>query len=274
MKNILVPVDFSEASHNASLYALSLAHHFDAKLHFVNAVTPPVTLEDSVLASVMITQGEIIRDNTNQMYQEIEALSRIHPVKMDSFVDQGFPSDLIRKIADETDSELIVMGMKGKGKSNSIFGSTTTAVVRRLDYPVFVIPEKASFEPISNITLASDYDSETESKSYSLLLEIAEKFNSKIKIINVTGKRAELKHAEIIGKMKTDHAFSEYPTEFHTIQGENVEEGIDKFLQKYPHDILVMMARSHSFIERLFGKIHTKEMSYRTKKPLLILREK
>ncbi|MGN6193874.1 MAG: universal stress protein [Ginsengibacter sp.] len=38
MKNILVPIDFSEASYNAGKYAVSLAQSFDANIILINVV--------------------------------------------------------------------------------------------------------------------------------------------------------------------------------------------------------------------------------------------
>jgi len=38
MKNIILPIDFSTASYNASQYAVSLASVFKANVTFINAV--------------------------------------------------------------------------------------------------------------------------------------------------------------------------------------------------------------------------------------------
>lgn len=274
MKNILVPTDFSPASRNAAMYAASLARYFDATVHLLNAVEPPVLADDQILASVMITQAEIIQQNMDLMQKEIEIILADSAVKIDSYVREDFTTGLIRDVAEKTDTDVIVMGMKGRGKSNSVFGSTTTAVVRKMDYPVFVIPEKASFSPIADVILASDYNAETESETYEFLKRLVEKFNSRIRIVNVAKKPDEMKPAAVSGRMKTSMAFSGHSVEFDTVAGKDVESEIEKYLEKHFHDILAMVARKHSFFDRLFGKIHTKEMSYRTKKPLLILHDK
>jgi len=65
MKNILVPIDFSETSYNAAKYAVSLAQSFNANIILINVVALPVMIDDSVLVSVMITQAEIIDNNKN-----------------------------------------------------------------------------------------------------------------------------------------------------------------------------------------------------------------
>jgi hypothetical protein len=50
-----------------------------------------------------------------------------------------------------------------------------------------------------------------------------------------------------------------------------VEEGINQFIETNPTDILTMVAHKHSLFQRLFGKVHTKIMSYQTEIPLLVL---
>jgi nucleotide-binding universal stress UspA family protein len=274
MKNILVPTDFSVASRNAAKYAVSLAQSFNAKVTLVNVAVPPVIIDDSILASVMITQAEIMEENRKMMKTEIEALSKKYSIRIKGFVREGFALDIIPEMAKVKHAELIVMGMKGKGKSKSVFGSTTTAIIRNSTYPVFVITEKAVFKPINNITVASDYNATIEMDRYSILLEISEKFNSLINILHVQKKKNSMNPEKAIGKMKTSLAFSKHKHQFHTINENNVEEGINKFIETNPTDILAMVAHKHSLFERMFGKVHTKVMSYQTKIPLLVLQSK
>lgn len=274
MKNILVATDFSTACRNATKYAVSLAQSFDAKIILVNVVTPPIIVDDSLLAPVMITQAEIMEGNRKTMETEIEALSKKSSIKINGFVKEGFALEKIQQMAKVKHAELIVMGMKGKGKSKSVFGSTTTAIIRDSTYPVLVIPEKASFKPIRNITFASDFDTRIKMDRYTILLEISEKFNALIKIVNVQKKKSSLKPEKAFGWMKASLAFSKYEHQFHTINENNVEEGINKFIEMYPTDILAMVAHKHSLFERMFGKVHTKAMSYQTKIPLLVLQSK
>ncbi|MEO9147141.1 MAG: universal stress protein [Ginsengibacter sp.] len=274
MKNILVATDFSPASRNAVKYAVSLAQSFRAKIILVNIVTPPIIVDDSILASVLVTQAEIMEANKKLMDQEIEILTKKYSVKMIGFTREGFALDKIEEMSKVKHADFIVMGMKGKGKSKSVFGSTTTAIIRKTTFPVLVIPEKAVFSPIRNITFASDFDSSVDLDRYTVLLGIAENFNSLINIINVQKAKSSLSAEKAIGKMKTSLAFSRHEHQFHTIKDSKVEEGINKFIEMNPTDILVMVAHKHSLFERMFGKVHTKAMSYQTKIPLLVLQSK
>lgn len=79
MKNILVPTDFSAASRNAAKYAISFAKVFDAKVILLNVVTPPIIVDDSLLAPIMITQAEIVEGNRKLMKKKLKRSQRNIP---------------------------------------------------------------------------------------------------------------------------------------------------------------------------------------------------
>ncbi len=273
MKNIIVPTDFSEASKNAAKYAVSLAKAFDATVHLINVVIPPVTIDDTILPTVMKLQAEILDGNWKLMDKEISELSKENP-RVTGFVEEGGTMEVISKWFYEKNADLVVMGMKGKGNSNSIFGSTTTSLLQKFSFPIFIIPAKAVFKHIGQITFASDFNTSIEMEKYTMMFKIAEQFNSKISILNVQQSEYSMKREELIGKMQTNLAFSKQERQFHTIIESNVEEGINKFILLHPTDILAMVAHKQSFIQRMFGKSFTKSMSYQTEIPLLVLQNK
>lgn len=273
MKNILVPIDFSETSYNAAKYAVSLAQSFNASVILMNVVALPVMIDDSVLASVMITQAEIIENNKKLMKNVVEALSKDYPSKIKGFVTEGAPSEIILNFAEDLHTDLIIMGMKGRGKSNSRFGSTTTTMMRISDVPVLVIPGNVVFKPINTITLASDFDGGKSMGNHIFFKELVEKYHSYIQILKVQKNEYAMTSENVSGKMETDLLLSKLTHRFFTIENNDVERGIHEFLASNPSDILVMVAHKHSVLKRIFGTVHTKEMSYQTKIPLLILQD-
>jgi len=269
MKNILVPTDFSAASRNATEYAAAIAHDFNAKLILVNIVVPPIVIEDTSAAAYLMTEAEILEGDKRLLKKEIEKFSKKFKLEVEGFIREGSPSEIIMQFAESKHADLIVMGMKGKGKSNSIFGSTTVTVMRKSEVPVFVIPQQHTFSPIRTITFASEFDVEKE--NYSIIRELAEKYKAFIQIVNVQKKEELMSVNDAIGKMEANLSFVELDRRFNTVESTSVERGINEFLQKNPSDILAMVAHKHSFFQRMFGIVHTKEMSYQTRIPLLVL---
>jgi len=274
MKNILVPVDFSKASLNAANYAVLFAQSLHANVYLLNVLPQPVIIDDSVLASVLVSQAELLDLNRHWMNEQVELLSKKTNKEIKGLVIEGFPADMITETANGIGADLIIMGMKGRGKSNSVFGSTANTVVRKSGFPVLVIPEREAYRPLRNITFASDFDADIEPDTYALLIKLAQKLNIPVYILNVQKKDCPLGAERTIGKLNTSLAFSGMHPEFHSVYHKNVESGINAFIEKNPTDVLAMVAHPHNFFERMFGTVHTKEMSYQTKIPLLILPEK
>jgi len=269
MKNILVATDFSNASKNATEYAAGLAKDFGAKLILVNVIVPPIVIEDTSASAYLISEAELMETDKKLLKKEIERMSKQFNLKVDGFIRQGSPLDILMEFTRSKHADLVVMGMKGKGKSNSIFGSTTTMVMRKSLVPVFVIPENSVFKPIHNITFASEFDIEKD--DYSILQELVEKYNSTIHIVNVQKKEEAMSVHDAIGKMEADLSFVNLKHSFDTVENKSVERGIHHFLEKNSSDILAMVAHKHSFFKRAFGIVHTKQMSYQTNIPLLVM---
>jgi nucleotide-binding universal stress UspA family protein len=274
MKNILVPIDFSDASFNAANYAASLANIFDADLILVHAYANPMDIDKMPTSLLLEPEKELQEVKEDLLKENIEIIRKKFTVRIRGFVKEGLASLIIQKAAKENKVDLIVMGMRGKGKSTLMFGSTTTIIMRKSSVPVIVIPKGIEYQSTSVITLASDFDQKTESGNYTLLKQLATKSDALIQIVNVRKKLSDLSPGEIACKLSIAKAFAEINHNFHTIKGSNADEEIQKFIESHPTDILAMVAHKHTIFERVFGTIHTKEMSHKTKIPLLVLQDK
>lgn len=80
--------------------------------------------------------------------------------------------------------------------------------------------------------------------------------------------------SEIVDKMQLDVILTNVKHSFQTVELDDVEQGIDVFLHSHPVDLLEMIAHRHFFLERLFGHIYTRSVSYKAKWPLLVWEDK
>ena len=273
MKKIIVLTDFSVASHNSSRYAVLFAKEFEAAVTLLNVTAPTVIVHDSMFASVMITQAEILQQNQDLMDQTISELSELNGQQINGIVKEGYISDIVSDLVLEENIDLVVMGMKGKGMSNSVFGSTTTALIRKSDFPILVIPGEAEYKRIERITYASDYDTSIEISRFTALYKIAQKFSAPLAILHVE-QSDKFTTGDALGKIKASVQLSGLKPEFHSIREKDVVIGINKYMEENPCSLLAMVAHKHTLFERVFGKVHTMEMSLQTKIPLLILQGK
>jgi universal stress protein A len=126
-KNILVPIDFSQASERALDYACSLGAKLGANIHLVNALGAGLPELNMTLTDAMFEQlhGE-----------HRTALATIGEV----VVKNGDPRDVILEVTEQLQIDLVVMGTHGRrGLPRMFLGSVAEDVSRRSPCPVLLI---------------------------------------------------------------------------------------------------------------------------------------
>ena len=143
-KNILVPIDFSQASERALDYACSLASKLDAKVHLVNALGASlpelnVTLTDAMFQS--------LRDGHMATLQKYADPRRALASIGDIIVKDGDPRDAILEVTEKLGIDLVVMGTHGRrGLARMFLGSVAEDVTRRSPCPVLLVRFKKGGE--------------------------------------------------------------------------------------------------------------------------------
>lgn len=271
MNNIIAAVDFSEASFNSVSYAAYLANVFNCTLIVVHAYTNTDAIDDLPLMEVFESTKDLEKANHDYLETQMNGLIRKYTVKIKGIVSKGKPEAVLMKVAKAEKASLIVMGMKGKGKSNSIFGSTTISMIGKTDLPIIVVPEKATYKPLQNIVVAIDFKDNKPVSRFKVLNELIKKYDPFLQILNVQKKKSELTPEMISAKLRSGLIWDKYNHNFNIIESDDVEDGINKFLMKHPSDMLAMVAKKHKLLERVFSRSHTRTMTRQTKIPLLVM---
>jgi len=143
VRNVLVPVDFSENAEAAAQYASDLAQKFGAKLQLLHVVEPASFVND--LSNVPFTLSDKQLEATAMT--DLEALSTrfVDPAVQASWmVKHGKGYQEIVKAAKELKADMIVISTHGyTGLKHTIMGSTAERVVRHAPCPVLVLRAEA-----------------------------------------------------------------------------------------------------------------------------------
>jgi len=272
MDTLLVPIDFSPSSRTASIYAASLAKAFKARLILFHAYMMPTPVTE--VPYVMISVNELQTENEQMIRREAAVLHENFGVEVGVQVQIGMPSDEITLAAVESNADMIVIGMRGAGGLDKLIGNTSASVVRKAKTPVLVVPHNALFNPVKQIVYASDFSYSSSRNLFRSLLEISEMFQAKLHIVQIRkGGVTENSEREILSKNIISGLLGSIQHEFTIITDESITHGINNYVAQHDVQMLVMVAHKHTFFERLFNKIHTTEMAYQTKIPLLVLHD-
>lgn len=147
LKQILIPIDFSDYSDQALRWGVSLAQKYGAQLLLLHVI--PEVLEE---VSARESAGEqLVIDLTAEVEAHLHEIARQglkEGVAVDVRVADGEPADAILRMARQEKVDLIVMGTHGRtGLSHLLLGSTAEAVVRAAACPVFTVRASATHAP-------------------------------------------------------------------------------------------------------------------------------
>jgi nucleotide-binding universal stress UspA family protein len=132
LATVLHPTDFSQNSEFAFRVACSLARDYNARLILLHESPPPM---------VIYAGGPVPAEtwpNTEEVKEKLQQLEgRIHKVRVESQVLEGDPVDMIVRAAEESGSDVIVMGTHGRsGLGRLLLGSVAESVIRKAPCPV------------------------------------------------------------------------------------------------------------------------------------------
>ena len=187
IRNILVPLDFSEPSLEGVEAALSLIKHFGAELHLVHVFEPDYPLSSMMAVPLVVPElevGQRVRRKLRGLAKHYSVPLRgknIHAIK-------GRPYEEICRLAQEIDIDLIVIATRGNtGLKHLALGSTAERVVRYSPCPVLVVrksePEKTSTRGFRRILVPIDF-SECSIKGLAFGRRLACEVGAKLLLIN------------------------------------------------------------------------------------------
>lgn len=135
LKEILVPVDFTECTEKALFYALPFARQFGATVTLLHVIEQPFV---PAAEFGMVVQVDV----SVEAMRELEKLrARVaKQVRCRSMIRQGGAEYEIVNAAKELDCDLIILGTHGRtGMDRLLLGSTVEKVVRKAGCPLFVV---------------------------------------------------------------------------------------------------------------------------------------
>lgn len=141
IQEILVPVDFSDASRQALIVAGHWAQFFAARLHLLYVIEPP-TLPQWGYVFLALREGKLRKEAEEQLKKLRQSVPAA--VAVTTEVRSGYGAEYeICQLARKRKTDLIVTGSHGAGPiRRALMGSTAEQVVRHAPCPVLVVRGK------------------------------------------------------------------------------------------------------------------------------------
>lgn len=280
MKNILVLTDFSAMAEHAAEVAWSIADKMKAELILYNSYYVPSA--DTGYGGMFPTyygdyaifeqnSCEHLRFQATRLKQKFEKPDG-PVIHCQNGVDSL--SENIHQLLKNQDTWMIVMGDK---RSDGFFswlflGSHANKLLRKVNRPVLMIPEKASLKDLKKIAFGSAALDQTDQKALNFLVELAEPYGAEILVVHVMPQDAtEQEMSRLPEVFNTERLQINYPKiSFHHLKSDEVIKTLLDFAQQEDIDIISLAHKRHSLYEQLLHGSITKEMMDFHALPLLV----
>lgn len=273
MKTILIATDYSRSANNAMEYAAALAKGMEARLVLFNAFNlaiPPTSAPISVP-----NVQDLLRENNERITHIGLKIAQANNIQVDCVTTTDLILDGLQKQVKKQKADLVVMGMRGSSMLTKLMGSVTTSVIKNGKFPVLVIPEDASFRGVRRILFACNYDYLMKNSKLESIYELAATYKAQVQILHVEKDEQFLpgKDRKPIPKNtpNMEALLRGVKHAYRFMREKNVLEGIDRAVEEYHADILVMVPHKASFWEALLHPSLTRKMTLHTHVPLLVL---
>jgi nucleotide-binding universal stress UspA family protein len=275
MKTIIAATDFTKASWNALRFAADMAIDFDTDLLVVHATHIPVVSD--VYFDLRMTMDDWKAEDQREMDKLLESMRKKYgdELRIQSKLKIGFGPDVIRETIANGKIGAVVMGIAHTEKFNQVvFGSTGTDLAGTVSCPVIIIPEKAKYKQWKTVAFAFDQQHIPTGKSLKTVQEVIELHESKLHFVNVMDTPFIEGDDSSLKPLYNKFSGVEMKTHFLPYRPNMVEEAILEWVRRHKASLLVMVARQHNVLWRMFNERMTKKIAFASKVPIIVLSDK
>lgn len=277
MKRILLPTDFSKNAWNAIIYALHFLRDEDCVFYLLNTYTPVIYRVDYLIGGPAVSAIPDIGIDVSLagLERTVEKIEKDYPNTKHQFKtvsEFNTLTDEVDKVCKKEGVHMIIMGTKGASGVKEVFmGSNAVHVIRKSKVPVLAIPEDHEFKPLNSILFPTDYLNQYDQGQMAPLMEIINRFDAKLHIVHV--EEDELSEVQNENKKHLIEMVKEIPSVFEDITDDYMPNIVHSYVEKNKIDLIAMINRKHTFLQRLLYKPNIDAVGYQSIVPFLVIPE-
>ncbi|RYY63195.1 MAG: hypothetical protein EOO12_12885 [Chitinophagaceae bacterium] len=246
MKNIILPIDFSECSLEMAKYSLRMFEkHPDVRLVLYYLYHSPENGESAYRAFESVRFG-----------LPPEYLDRI-----ETYAEEGedFPTSICA-FSKRIEAVMIVTCLSRK----------TLKLVENNPCPIMIIPSNIGFREIRTVAIASDFHHVERDTPVEAIRPILDLFHPELHIVNVNSDfYITLSEQYETERQKLAELFRDYDPEFDFLSMYDYQESIRLFVEEKQIDLLITIPHHHGFVADLFREHHTVSLVMNSPIPVL-----
>lgn len=275
MKTIVVPTDFSDISLNAVKYAADMACTLNTSLSLLHVVGIPKNFLES--SPPIYSVSEVVEAAEKELkLLKIEMHVRTHN-KIDISI-KTIIGEVVSTIDDHCatlNTYAIVMGAEASGSVERIlFGGKTVSSLRRLSYPLIVVPDKVEFGGLKKIGLACDFKDVMDSLPIKEIRSLLKATAAELYVLHVSPDNEDSFSKDIDEEaLWLQDLIGVFNPKYRFIEGTDVEKEITEFADENKLDLLIVIPKRHNLISKLFHRSHSKQLVLQSHVPVMAIHE-
>jgi nucleotide-binding universal stress UspA family protein len=259
MKNVIIPVDFSETSLNAARYAAEMLKNRSTTNIIIYSLFEKEEDADTTESYLESLKNELIAKGV----ANVETIKEMG----DDLIDK------LDRLAFQKTATLMVMGITGRSPlAQAFIGSNTLKMAEKNVCPVLIIPPDAKFNGVKNIAFTSDLK-DVDSTPILFIKTMLDLFKAKLHVINVDSEHyISINEEYQTAQNRLKELLNSYNPEFHFMHWNSFHEAINQFAADYNIDIILIVPKYHSILSRVIGT-NTKGLVYHSTVPVLAVHQ-
>jgi len=270
MKTIIVATDFSNAALNAAFYAADMALAINADLMLLHVLSIPLPVSE---VPVTVDVDKMQEDAQQNLYDLKKQLDRRVNNKIDITVALrvGTFYTELKNLCADVQPYAVIMGSQGTTAfERAFFGGHTVYTMKHLPWPVIAVPKNAALSHIHVIGLACDFENVTDTIPVQQLKALVKDFNAQLHILN-TGKQTEYNPDIVFESALVQELLNDVKPKYDLLTGDDTDKTIMEFAQKNNLDLLIVLPKRHSFVDKLLHHSHTRQFVLYSEVPVMAL---
>ncbi|WP_313268569.1 universal stress protein [Sphingobacterium sp.] len=270
MKRIIVATDYAEEAEHALKFIMEVFAGKEYELVLFSLQNPSIHAMNARLSPD--SMFKIFEHQSKVLRHKAEAITAESGVLTIPYLAAGLFYDQITKCIQETNADLLVMGMAKRSFDQDMLGNTTTAAISKLKIPILSIPLGAKFTDLEHILFACDIVRGVQKEILEKVKDFAAEFGAVLEVLNIRKTVEQLNEEK--GK-ETREAINDVmgivSYYYKNVTSNEVVKAIRDEVRESSTDLLVMIPYKYGFWSSLTHRSKTRMMASGLDVPLLTI---
>jgi len=281
---IILTTDFSDENKMLFPYAIDLLRLAGGKIIVFHAYMDQFILGDSVFPGGIDSDAYFNREVVIEMENQAQGLMKetvnqlkemvrnqnLDTISIDSILQGGDPELELVHLTEQENPDLILMGMRGKGRKGFLEGSMSKSIITKVQIPVLCIPEGYQWSMSSQVMFATNFGSNDEA-FLRRLFDMLKPYNPLIHVVHLQMKEHDEEAATNMDELSQKFQSKELRQQirFHTVRTTSAREALQVFAEQHNISLASFVANKRSLWDYIFKDKVGKDDFYSLQLPLL-----